>query len=135
MKYISLAAFIIFTLFTSCGADDDKAESYQQQKQSLLNSEKSNPLRFLKVTSDFKKNLLGKTVVKGSVENTATVASYRNVRLKLLYFNDGKLFENHEDVMTDVLKPGDEIGFKLRYKLHQKADSVSVSVMSADIAD
>lgn len=137
MKSFLLFAVLFSSTLLSCGERNaGEAElTYQTQKQSLFEKEKSKPTRFLKLNYTFKKNLLGKTVVSGTVENTATVAAYRNIRLKLLYFNEGNLFENHEDVMTDALKPGEHIQFKLRYKLQKNADSVAVEVMRADVAD
>lgn len=80
--------------------------------------------------------MFGSTVITGAVANSATVSSYKEVRLKLLSFdNSGKMLEEHEDVLTGAIKPNDSKDFKLRYHLPKSTDSVAVSVMSASVAD
>src|ERR1700740_3293601 len=75
-------------------------KQYKQEKESLYSAEKQNPMRFLKLQSDFHRNIIGQTVVKVTVDNSATVCTYKNVRVKMLFFDrDKTLFENHEEVI------------------------------------
>ena len=113
----------------------DKA-AYDKQKASLSGQEKTKPLTFLRVYASEKKNLFGSTVVTGAVSNSATVSSYKDVRLKLVSFdNTGRMLEEHEDVLTGAIKPNDSKDFKLRYHLSKSTDSVAVNVMSASVAE
>ncbi len=130
---LSLAAFL------SCKTNDAKQideDDYSKTKQTLEQKEKKSPLRFLKAEGDYHKNIIGQTVVKGTVENTGTVASFKNVRVKMLFYNkEGKLFENHEELMDETIAPGESKKFKGKYRTQEKTDSVAVSVMSADVEE
>ncbi len=80
-----------------------------------------------------KRNLIGKTVVTGVIANNATVCSYKKVRIKMLFYNrEGKLVENHEEVVDEVIKANNKASFKSRYFTPKGTDSVALSVMSAE---
>ena len=138
MKKI-LFIFILSIFSISCSDTDEKEKigidktDYQSKKESLLEKEKKSPTSFLELTGDDKRNFWGKSVFKGVIKNNATQASYKNIRVKTLYFNAGQLIENHEDVIEDVVKPGNEIDIKLKYKTPKGTDSVAASIMSAEV--
>ena len=136
MKKIFCLLFIIVIL-SSCSSDAKKSEeqTYTEQKESLEQKEKKNPLHFLNVTGDNKKNIIGQTVIRGTLYNKATVVAYKDVRVKMLCYKDGKMVEEHEDVIDDVLKPNSEKEFKTRYRLSKGTDSIYLSVMSATVAE
>ncbi len=77
-----LSAFFLF----SCKSHEDskKDDAYVQSKEMILTKEQNNPKVFLSIMNDDKKNLLGKTVVKGVIYNSASIVSYENVRIQLL---------------------------------------------------
>ena len=133
-----ITVFICLCLLSACGSDtineSDKTD-YNEHKNNLANEEKQKPLSFLKVETSDKKNLLGNTVVKGTVSNAATVCSYKEIRLKLLSYDAaGKVMEEHEDMINDVIQPNSSKDFKLRYHLPKGTDSIAVSIMSATVA-
>ena len=129
---LKTATAIFFTIFTisSCQENFDK-KTYEVQKQTIAQKEENNPLEFLKVKGDDKKKFLGATVIKGIITNTATVCPYSNVRIKLLSFKNGVSVEEHEDVVKGILKPGEEMDFKIKYHLPKGADSLALSILSA----
>ncbi|MGI8952296.1 MAG: hypothetical protein ACR2FN_12035 [Chitinophagaceae bacterium] len=135
-KYLCLFCFAIIVCF-SCSNEtkNTRDKSYETQKANLIEKEKNNPLVFLKMSAIDKKNIIGQTVVKGTVTNTATAYSYKNVRIKTLYYKDEKVVEEHEDVVDDIIKPNTSKGFKLRYHLPKGTDSVALNIMSAEIND
>jgi hypothetical protein len=124
-------------MFASCAQTDvsfekKEEDEYAKTKETLEQKEKKNPIRFLKPTADYHRNIIGQTVVKGVVTNSATVAAYKNIRLKILYYDsEGNLFENHEELLDGELEAGEEIKFKAKYRTQKKTDSIIVSVMSA----
>ena len=129
---IALTFFLGTVAIFSCGDSNsfDK-KSYEDQKETIPQKEQRNPLNFLHVKSDNRKNLFGSTVIKGTVSNTATVCTYTAIRIKLLSYNEGRQTEEHEDVIDGPLKPGNSIDFKIKYRLPKGSDSISLSVMSA----
>jgi hypothetical protein len=135
MKYFINLLFLCIIL-NSCANKDqtrkvDKQE-YKQHKESLLENEKKSPKEFLTITGTDKRNFWGQTVYRGVIHNAATVCKYKNVRVKLLYYKtDGSLVTNHEEEFDEVVKPGNDIEFKARYKTPRGTDSVVAYIMSA----
>lgn len=127
--FIVIAAFIFF----SCKSKDKKFDqhSYEEQKISLLDKERSNPIAFLKMEGQDKRNIWGQTVYRGVIKNTATVCAYNDIRVKLLYFKQGQQVANHEEFYSDVINAQDEFSFKTKYKTPRHTDSVAAYIMSA----
>lgn len=135
MKYLPIFLSFVF-LVASCG-DGSKTEdqTYEQHKESLAEKEKKNPLHFLSITGDHKKNLIGQTVVSGTISNKATVTAYKDVRIKMLCYKEKAMMEEHEDVIDNIIKPGSDKDFKVRYRLPKGTDSIALSLMSASVAE
>ena len=133
MKYFF--SILALMLAASCGSGEQKldTESYEKTKESLSDKEKKNPLKFLTVTGDNKKNLIGQTVVRGTIKNTASVTAYRDIRIKMLCYKNGSMVEEHEDIVDDVVKPNTIEDFKTKYRLPKGTDSIALSVMSAAV--
>ena len=136
MKPFSTFCIALF-LLVSCSGSEKKfdAQSYEQHKENLAGKEKKNPLTFLSVTGDDKKNIIGQTVVRGKISNKATISSYKDVRIKMLCYKDNKIIVEHEDVIDDVIKPNSTNNFKIKYRLPKGTDSIALSVMSASVAE
>ncbi|MEO8712997.1 MAG: hypothetical protein ABI405_12775 [Parafilimonas sp.] len=129
MKGLLIITCILF-LF-SCKEKFD-TKTYQENKVNLAQRESEHPEQFLKVSSNDKKNLFGATVIKGKIVNTASVSVYKNTRIKMLCYKNGIQVEEHEDVMSDIIKPGTVRNFKIKYHLPKGTDSLALSVMSAE---
>jgi len=131
-----ILCLVTASLLFSCKSHDDtkQDDAYVQSKETILAKEQNNPKDFLSITSDDKKNLLGKTVVKGVINNSASIVSYENVRIQLLSFQNNKMVEEHEDVITGVILPGGKNNFTIRYRLPKGTDSLHLNVMSAVVA-
>lgn len=135
MKEVKVLLVFVTLTFFACSDKEEKVSlnknEYEQQKENLLDKEKKNATKFLQVTGDDRRNIWGKTVYKGVVKNTASVCSYKNIRVKLLYYKEGSLVTNHEELFEEVLAPGNEFEFKAKYKTPKGTDSVYASIMSA----
>ena len=125
--FVLAASLILF----SCKEKFD-TKTYQENKQSLEQREVLHPEQFLKISADDKKNLFGTTIVKGKIVNTASVATYKNARVKMLCYKNGIRVEEHEDVVPQIIKPGTVKNFKTKYHLPKGTDSLALFIMSAD---
>ncbi len=117
--------------FIACKQKFD-TKTYGENKANLAQNEQSHPQNFLKIFANDKKNLFGATVVKGKVVNNASVCGYKNTRVKMLCFKNNTSVEEHEDVLSDIIKPGDYKNFKTKYHLPKGTDSIALSVMNAE---
>lgn len=107
-------------------------ETYQKVKETLAEKEQKSPGSFLVVSSHKRKNIIGQTVVLGTITNTATIAWYKDVELKLSFYSKTavKLDEGLETVYENI-GPGKTVKFKTKYFAPKGTDSVFVSVTKA----
>jgi hypothetical protein len=135
MKKLIAVAFL-FAAVSAC--KDEKKETkfdtktYEQVKETLADKEKKNPARFLTVNSRHRGNLIGQTVVIGTLTNNATVSWYKDVELHLSFYSKTgvKLDEGIETVYEEI-PPGKTVKFKTKYFSPKGTDSVGVSVSKA----
>lgn len=131
-----LAVLVVLTLFAACKSDKKEKtfdnNSYETVKETLAEKEKNNPKRFLMVTNTDRKNLIGQTVVKGSISNKATICWYKDVELRLSFYSKTgvKLDEGLETIYENI-GPGKTIKFKTKYFAPKGTDSVAISINKA----
>jgi len=135
--FLSAAAIILF----SCSSSDSKnttteKESYEKTKQNLKDKETKNPQTFLSVGGNNKHNLIGQTVVKGSIVNKASVAVYKDIDLQLdFYSKTGALLETDNETVYETIHPGQSKSFKTKYFAPKGSDSVALKVLDAKIVE
>jgi uncharacterized lipoprotein NlpE involved in copper resistance len=107
-------------------------EVYEKSKASIEEVEKKNPVRFLKVSGNDKRNLLGQTVIKGNVFSNAKMVTYKDIDIKLSFYSKtGALLEEDHEVVYESVDPGGSAAFKSKYFAPKGTDSVAMKVISA----
>ncbi len=137
MKKTVLIVMIGSLFFAACNNGDNQAEQkdkYEQTKETLEQTEAKNPVRFLSVEGKSKKNLLGQTVIKGTISNNATVAIYKDVDVELSFYSKtGALLEKDHEVIYETINPGDSKNFKTKYFAPKGTDSVAMKIYKAKV--
>lgn len=136
MKNIPAWLLVSVIVLTACNSGDNSTgatkDKYEQTKETLEETEKKNPTRFLSVTGHDKRNLLGQTVVKGTLSNSAKVASYKDVEIRLSFYSKTKaLLEEDVETIFETLAPGKSADFKTKYFAPKGTDSVALKVLGA----
>jgi major membrane immunogen (membrane-anchored lipoprotein) len=71
MKNTLSGLLVLGLLFSACSSNDKSADKpkdkYEQTKETLEETERKNPKRFLTVSGHDKKNLIRQTVIKGTI--------------------------------------------------------------------
>lgn len=140
MKSAGYLAGLVLIFFVSCNntvgdsAKDKEKASYELTKKALLEKEQRNPSMFLTVKGNNKKNLIGQMVIKGKISSSASVATYKDVALKLDFFSKTKaLLESDEETIFVEIKPGEGEDFKTKYFAPKGTDSVAISIKGAKV--
>ena len=138
MKSIPVLLFATVVIASACNSGDKKTEAvkdkYEATKVSLEETEKKNPKLFITVTGHDKRNLIGQTVVKGTLSNNAKVASFKDVELRLSFYSKtGTLLEEDPETVFETIKPGKTTDFKTKYFAPKGTDSVAIKVMGAKV--
>lgn len=130
-----LFTVLLSCVFFACSSNQSKKETvnqYEVQKESLASIEQKNPSRFVKVTLKKRKNIVGQTVVKGTIHNVAHVVTYKDIAIKLRFYSKtGTLLEEDSDTIYETVAPGKSTDFKLKYFAPKDTDSLAVEVISA----
>lgn len=133
-KLIGITLLLITSLACKNEKKDGKfdTKTYEQVKETLADKEKNNPVKFLFVSNHDRKNLIGQTVVKGTISNRATICWYKDMEIRLSFFSKTgvKLDEALETVYENV-GPGQTVKFKTRYFAPRGTDSVAIVVTKA----
>lgn len=137
MKKLIPALILTSFIFAACGGDDKEADKkgkdkYEQTKETLEQTEKKNPTRFLTVEGHDRKNLFRQTVIKGTITNKATVARFKDVDIELSFYSEtGALLEKDHEVIYESIAPGNSTNFKTKYFAPKGTDSVAMKVVGA----
>jgi hypothetical protein len=128
----SLLALTLLACKNNTGEKKFDNASYETVKESLAEKEKKNPARFLVVNNRDRKNLIGQTVVVGTLTNKASICWYRDVELKLSFYSKTgvKLDEGLETVYENIA-PGKSVKFKTKYFAPKGTDSVAIIITKA----
>ena len=136
MKY--LPVILLASLFFSGACknrpqyDIKSNDKYEKGKLSLEEIEKKNPEQFLLVSGTHKKNMLGQTVVKGTIFNNAKMLQYKDVEIKLSFYSKtGTLLEEDHETIYESIHPGGSRAFKSKYFAPKGTDSVGLKVVTA----
>lgn len=128
----------LFFYFVACNSHNEvkENESYKETKNSLLKKEENNPPAFISVQGSSKKNIVGQTVVKGTLVNKASVATFKDVNIKLSFYSKtNALLETDKETIFEILNPGESQDFKTKYFAPKGTDSVGLQVLSAKVIE
>ncbi len=133
---IFLSVFILLCFFTACnlvGSNDAKDEkNYEKTKETLEETEKKNPTKFITVEGEKKKNLIGQTVVRAEIKNKAKIVTYKDVDVKISFYSKtGVVLEEDHETIYETIAPGASINFKSKFFTPKGSDSVGFKVVEA----
>ena len=136
MKFLTAILFIVSCTVTSCNNENKyeivASDKYEKNKASMAEQEQKSPGSFLSVSGTDKKNLLGQTVVNGTIFNKARIVTYKDIEIKLSFYSKtGALLEEDKDVIYESIHPGGSKRFKSKYFTPKGTDSVSIKIAGA----
>ena len=138
MRLISktFSCLLLAAFFTACQSGETKTaqDNYQMTKEELKKQEQQSPVSFLEVAGKNKKNLVGQTVIRGKIHNKATLATFKDVEVKLSFYSKTKaLLETDKETIFEELSPGVTRDFKTKYFAPKGTDSVAMEVLAATV--
>lgn len=140
MRKLSALLICLSMILFSCNENETNAEkdkeSYEAAKETLQQKELKAPQNFITVSGQNRNNLVGQTVIKGTITNKATVATYKDVDVKLdFYSKTGTLLETDKETVFEIIAPGQSKNFKTKYFAPKGTDSVALSVTAAKVVE
>lgn len=133
----NIYAFIIIGfLFSSCGNNSDfpvkEKTDYQKSSETILKMEQKHPENFLTVEGKDKKNLLGQTVIRGTIINKAKMVTFKDVEIKLFFYSKtGTLLEEDTETIYEEIHPGGSVRFRSKYFAPKGTGKLALKIISA----
>ncbi len=136
MKHLFTGLICCSCLIFACNNRHDyeikSNEQYEKGKSSVEEIEKKNPVRFLQAKGTDKRNLIGQTVIKGTIFNSAKMVHFKDIQIKLSFFSKtGALLEEDQETVYETINPGGSANFKSKYFTPKGTDSIALKVISA----
>ncbi len=108
-------AVIVCGCTTNPARDEYSPASDEEQKMALRQQEKENPIQFLSSTGTYRKNFFERFVVDGTISNTATVATYKDVVLEVRFYSRTEtLLDTKQYTIYEYYPPGSRKTFNLK---------------------
>lgn len=128
-----LFLLLLFVAFTSCdNSNNYSPPSYQETKMTLEQQENSSPTDFLSVEGTFRKNLIGEWVIEGNIVSKATIATYKDVTVKISYYSETKTeIGSEEKTILKYFKPNSSQPFKIKTNGVEGTNNIGLSIVSA----
>jgi transmembrane sensor len=108
--------------------------NWRQLHNPQFEKERLNPKQFLSTQYTWRKNQINQSVIEGKLRNTATLAEYRNIVLKVTYTNPYKKSTTTRVRVMETVRAGETIDFQKRLlDILTDTKSLVVEIESADI--
>ncbi len=134
MRHFFSFLLLMMVIASSCNSSNSERPSaqYESKKESLADMERGNPLKFLKVNGDSHTNLINKEVVQGTISNSATMAAYKDVEVRITFKDkSGSVIEKNTKIINEVVQPNSSSDFKVKVKKPKGTMSVTLDITGA----
>ncbi|MCK4664130.1 MAG: hypothetical protein KAT68_14780 [Bacteroidales bacterium] len=136
MKHKTMTFSIVLIVLTLGLTSCNSGSSYQETKMTLEDKEKQNPTAFLLTDGTYRINLLGEWVLEGTISNSATIATYKDVVLKVDFYSKTETHLGSErHAIYEYFSAGQTKNFKIKTFGYKGTNSISWSIESALSAD
>jgi hypothetical protein len=133
MKKTITTLFIATVLLTSCNNGGSSSSTYEEKKMSLEDQEKQNPTDFLSAGGTYHPTLFGNNMkISGTVTNRATIATYKDVTIKVRYIsNTDSDIGSGDYTIYDFFPPNQTKEFKIKIEVPDGTEKLGWDVVSA----
>lgn len=111
-----------------------KEKTKEELRNELLSMESYNPQKYLSINYTYKVNLASNTIVEGSVKNSASIARFKNIRVKVIFYSKTDAVVGSETfTIMEFLPSGRSKSFRHRISGWWKGISYSkYTILSAE---
>jgi len=130
---VGVIAFFLIIDKTLAEDTDAASSTYFEKKMTIEEIENTNPIRFLSINGEYNESFWGTELkIKGSIVNSATVADYKDVTLKVTYYSKTKsILGFKEYTLYEIYKPNTATPFKLDIDNHKNVETIGWKIVRA----
>ena len=136
MRVIFFLPILFLAIACNNSNSSGNATSHDSTKTVVVKTERESPANYLISEGNYRKNVAGRWVVEGTITNKATHTFYKDVVLKVFYYDKANK-EIGSELLTvnDYFKPGSTKEFKVKSYGTYGAKSVGYKIVSAKVMD
>jgi len=110
-------------------------ETYEEKVMTVEEMEAQDPMRFLSFDGKYRENFLGtKLIIEGSINNNATVVSYKDVVLRVQYYSKTNTrLEPDDYTIWEVFPPTSSKSVDLKVPNYSNVGRIEISVVDAKV--
>lgn len=107
----------------------------QLSKTELEQKEAANPLEYLSAHGKMHKNLIGKKIIKGNVTNMASLASYKDLQMAVIFLSGTQTeLQTQQFFVNGTVSPNNKISFRNVFIAPPETAGFKIKVLSANAA-
>jgi hypothetical protein len=111
-----------------------RKESEGELREQLKAKENQHPTEFLAGEISFHDNLIGQSVIRGHVTNSATAATFKDIELTITYLSKtGAIISNEIFTVYEVVRPGQSASFKFKTRSPKGTKDAEMVVSGAKV--
>jgi hypothetical protein len=127
-----LAGVFLMACGSSKSEKKSETEAYKKAEETLYEKEQKDPANFLVINSKDKHNLIGQTVVKGTIDNKARMCVYYDIEIEFSYLSKtGTLLMKQSETIYETIAPGKQAKFKAKEFAPKDTEDVLLKIISA----
>jgi ferric-dicitrate binding protein FerR (iron transport regulator) len=108
--------------------------SWRKRNNPVYTREAENPTHYLANKNNWKKNQLNLSVIEGTIVNTATLAAYNNIVLKVTYIRPSGKPVIVRTIITDTIYPEQKLAYrKTLLDIFTKTQKLNVEIEKAEV--
>lgn len=126
--------FSVLLFLHSCGIleTENQNPTYEEQKMSIGETEKNNPHQFLSTNGTYRRNLLDEIVIEGTIENRASVTTYKDFIIRIRFFSKtGSQIGIEDRIVYEFVRPYETINFKIKTDGYRDTKTVNWEIHKA----
>jgi hypothetical protein len=129
---LSLVTYLVYANKQSTSVFPFSQKSPEQQRAELAQVEQQDPVKYISDRVGNRQNLIGQTVVEGTLTNSATAAVFKDVVLKVDFISKtNSVISSQKYTIYQVLNPGQTVSFKEKAFAGKDVNNVNVSILGA----
>lgn len=115
--------------------NESSSSTYQESVMTIQEIEAASPLNYLQADGTYRENFIGdKIKIHGSIANTATVTTYKDVTVRVNFYSKTNTLIGSEDyTLYEFYPPNSKQSFKLKVKAYRNVSSLGWEVISASV--
>jgi hypothetical protein len=107
----------------------------EELHQQLIQKQARSPQDYLYASNSIRYNLLNEMIIEGKIYSTATVATYKDIVLTILFYSKtGTLLGKKEYTFYDYISPNGNISYKVKLGYPYNTSYVEAKIFKAEFA-